>query len=106
MLLGYHEREKGIQLSSLLFSFHTEKESLNPPSNVNAFEVYCSICPHGGVAGVLDAARVLNPKRVKNSKQCERACTINRVYRSSPTRDLARRRKKSMTFLAAPELPG
>jgi hypothetical protein len=26
-------------------------------------------------------------------------------YRSSPARDLARLRKKSMTFLAAPELP-
>lgn len=45
-------REKGIQLFSLLFSFHTGKERLNPPSNVNAFEVYCSICPHEGIAKV------------------------------------------------------
>ena len=28
------------------------------------------------------------------------------TYRSSPALDLARLRKKSMTFLAAPELPG
>lgn len=47
-------REKGIQLSSLLFSFHTEKEPLHPPSNVNAFEVYLldSSCPHKGAAKV------------------------------------------------------